>query len=267
MEAAYIALGGKDLVATVDGTVTTVNLEVGDELGSGGVDGTAADRLGQRVGQLGRQPRAERAVADRRLDERADPVVSTGSYEIDLSVDSTEIDSIEVGQTRDDHRSGVVDARTTSSARRRVPRRRSDVQQRRCSDVHVRSDAPVRGADAAATATTAADDGETDAGPIVATDAATATGTVTEVDEIADASSGVATYSVTVSFDDDSGDFFIGTSVVADITTSERADVVQLPIDAVTIGTDGATVTVAIDGDLDGATEQRTVETARRRAR
>ncbi len=258
LEAAYIALAGKDLVASVDGTVTTVNLEVGDELGSGGADGTqltgSDSGSGNSDGNLapsGQSPTDDSTSAQIQL-------VSTGSYAIDLSVDSTEIDSIEVGQT-------VTITEAVSSTARTVfgpggvfpgggPTFSSDG-----APTFTSSEGPVQAPPAAGD--DSGDDGETDTGPTVATDAATATGTVTEVDEIADASSGVATYAVTVSFDDDSGDFFIGTSVVADITTSERADVVQLPIDAITNGTDGATVTVAVDGDLDGATEQRNVET------
>ena len=91
LEAAYLALAGKDLVASVDGTVTTVNLEVGDELGSGGTDGTqltgSDSGSGNSDGDLapsGQSPTDDSTSAQIQL-------VSTGSYAIDLSVDSTEI--------------------------------------------------------------------------------------------------------------------------------------------------------------------------------
>ena len=260
MESAYIALAGKDLVATVDGTVTTVNLEVGDELGSGGTDGTqrtgSNSGSGNSSGNLapgGQTPTDNASSAQFQI-------VSTGSYAIDLNVDSTEIDSIELGQT-------VSITEAVSSTASNVFGPGGGVFPGGGPAFSVGGAAPTFGQAPAPSpdASTTGDDSSTatgaDTGPVVATDAATATGTVTDVDRIADASSGVATYAVTVSFEDTSGDFFIGTSVVADITTSERADVVQLPVDAVTNGTDGTTVTVAVDGTLDGATEQRTIET------
>ena len=54
------------------------------------------------------------------------------------------------------------------------------------------------------------------------TTGATATGTVTEVGEVADASSGVAKYPVTVSFDADTSDFYVGSTVTGDIATNTR---------------------------------------------
>ncbi len=76
-------------------------------------------------------------------------------------------------------------------------------------------------------------------------DAASATGTVTEVGQVADASSGVATYPVTISFDSTSGDFFVGSTVTGEIATQERADVIQVSSLAVTTANGTSTVTVS----------------------
>ena len=79
-----------------------------------------------------------------------------------------------------------------------------------------------------------------------------------EVGRIADASSGVASYPVTVLFENTDGEFNAGETVSVEITYDEVQDVVQVPTLAVTTEEDGSsTVTVRTDdGD-----ETRTVET------
>ena len=94
--------------------------------------------------------------------------------------------------------------------------------------------------------------GATGASPI-------ATGTVTEVGAVASASSGVATYPVTVTFDTDSKDVYVGSTVTAAITTTERKNVLQVPSQAVTTANGTSTVLVATNGKADGPTETRTV--------
>ena len=93
-----------------------------------------------------------------------------------------------------------------------------------------------------------------------ATTAATATGTVSEVSKIATATSGVASYTVTVAFDGDPTKVFIGSTVSATITTSSHEGVL-IPSLAVTTEGTTSTVLVATDGTAEGATERRTVVT------
>jgi multidrug efflux pump subunit AcrA (membrane-fusion protein) len=83
-------------------------------------------------------------------------------------------------------------------------------------------------------------------------------GLVTEVGTVADASSGVASYPVTVMFSDTSGDFNVGATVTVDITYAEVTDAVQVPSLAVTTNTDG---TSSVLVEVDGRTETRTVTT------
>jgi len=105
------------------------------------------------------------------------------------------------------------------------------------------------------------DDSAGTAGGITAADGATATGIVTEVGRVADASSGVAQYPVTIEFATDDTAFSIGTSISGAITVTVADDVVQVPIRAVTTDAGTSTVEVALGGRADGRTETRTVTT------
>jgi macrolide-specific efflux system membrane fusion protein len=84
---------------------------------------------------------------------------------------------------------------------------------------------------------------------------------VTEVSGVADASSGVASYPVTITFDADSKKMFVGSSVTADITTTARENVLQVSSAAVTTSNGRSTVEVTKNGTADGPSETRTVTT------
>ena len=84
-----------------------------------------------------------------------------------------------------------------------------------------------------------------------------ATGTVTEVSQVADASSGVAQYAVVVSFTDTSGSYNAGASVSVDIAYAELADAISVPSRAVTTTNGASTVEV----QTDAGTTTREVET------
>ena len=80
---------------------------------------------------------------------------------------------------------------------------------------------------------------------------ATATGTVTEVGKIADASSGVAQYPVTIAFSTDDASFSVGTSITGAISSTIKDDVLTVPVRAVSTENGESTVTVALDGTTD----------------
>jgi hypothetical protein len=84
---------------------------------------------------------------------------------------------------------------------------------------------------------------------------------VTSVGKVATASSGVATYTVTVTFTDTSKEIFAGSTVTAAIVTSHRSDVLQVPSRAVTTDQDGSSVQLAVDGTANGKIETRAVTT------
>ena len=90
---------------------------------------------------------------------------------------------------------------------------------------------------------------------------ATATGIVTTVSSVADTSSGVAKYPVTVSFDADSSEFYVGATVSGDIATETRDNVLQVSSRAVTTANGVSTVTVATNGNDQRADRERTVTT------
>ena len=92
------------------------------------------------------------------------------------------------------------------------------------------------------------------------------TGSVTEVSAVADASSGVATYTVTVSFTDESGEVWAGSTATAEINVSARTDVTQVASNAITTEDGTSTVTVALDGTPMARRRHGTSRPARPRA-
>ena len=234
------ALAGASLVATFDGTVASVDLTVGEELSSGGQGGTTLTGSGTGSGRSSATgggstaalPSANQSTGSSSSTAQIQ-VVSSGRFEVEVSVDSTDIDSIEVGQT-------VDVAVTTSSSNRRGG-----------FGGFPGGGLPTGGFPTGGFPTATGASG------------ATATGSVTEVSRIADASSGVAAYQVVVSFTGATDQFYVGSSVTADIVTAERTDVLQVPTRAVSTDDTGSSVTVSTDGSADGsadgATETRSV--------
>jgi multidrug efflux pump subunit AcrA (membrane-fusion protein) len=236
------ALAGSSLVATFDGTVAAVNLTVGEELTSSGTSGTSttgsssgSDQSSANLGDNNQVPSAQ-GNDNSNSSSAQIQVVSTGRFAVELAVDSSDIDGVAVGQT------ATLTKSTSSSSSSRFPGGRlffggganGPPQQ---SGDSTSGQTPTAGA------------------------AATATGTVTEVGKIADASSGVATYPVTISFDAAADEFYVGSTVTGDIATNTRENVVQVPSIAVTTTNGVSTVTVATNGTTAGPTEARTVTT------
>jgi macrolide-specific efflux system membrane fusion protein len=81
------------------------------------------------------------------------------------------------------------------------------------------------------------------------------------VSKVASASSGVATFPVTVTFTDPSNNIFVGSTVTGAITTNTRQNVLQVPVRAVTNTNGTSTVEVSKNGSSNGPTETRTVKT------
>ena len=96
------ALAGATLVASFDGTVASVNVSVGERLGSGGTGGTgqtgSATPSGRSSSTLGSGNTGPNATGGSGNTSTADiQVVSAGRYSSELSVDSSQIDSVKVG--------------------------------------------------------------------------------------------------------------------------------------------------------------------------
>ena len=254
LDAANEALEGAKLVATIDGTVASVDVSVGEELTSGGTGGT--DQTGSSSGSgnsNGNLPSSGGTQPGGGTDDTSSSadisLTSTGTFTVDLGFDSTDIADIEVGQV------ATIDLSSSSSS----------------SGFPGGGSFPGGGAfpsggfsragtvDDSADADDASDGGDTQTTtPALTQTESGVKGLVTEVGTVADASSGVASYPVTVMFSDDSGEFNVGATVTVDITYEEVEDAVQVPSFAVSTGTDG---TSTVEVKTDGGTETRTVTT------
>jgi macrolide-specific efflux system membrane fusion protein len=236
LTAAQTALDGAQLVADFDGTVASVDLTVGEQLSSSGTGATSATGTGSGSGRtaanLGSSSAGNGAAAGAgSTGSSTTPqiqLISAGSYTVELGVDDNDIASVKVGQS-------VSVALSTAST----------TQRRGFGGFGGFGGGAFPGGAGAAAGqggTTATTQASTVAGT------STATGTVTAVGQIADASSGVASYPVTVAFTDDTGTFNVGATVQIDITIDEVQNVVQLPTFAVTTTDTGSTVTVSANG-------------------
>jgi multidrug efflux pump subunit AcrA (membrane-fusion protein) len=235
-------LAGAQLVAPFDATVASIDLTVGEELSSSGDgstspsgsdSGSGRDLTGNLGGGNGGNgdDGGGGSTADITL-------VSTGRYQVELGIDDSDIDSIQVDQA-----AKVTLSSASSSSSRAFPGGGA-------FPGLVIEGGPKGGAfsNGGPVEQSSGDGDATTRTPTAASDATTATGKVTEVSAVADASSGVASYPVTVAFDDDSGDFNVGATVQVDITISEVKDAIQVPAAAVTTVNGQATVTVSKDG-------------------
>ena len=256
LDAANEALAGAQLVATIDGTVASVGVTVGEELtdgGTGGTDQTGSDSgSGGSSGSLPDSGGIDPGSGDDSSGTTADiSLTSTGRFTVELGFDDTDIANVEVGQT------ATVRVSTSSSSS--------------AAGFPGGGSFPAGGAfpgmvtngDAAGTTDDSPDDADSGTDP---TDQGAATGAagdgvegfVSEVGTVADASSGVASYPVTVAFADTSGDYNVGATVTVEITYAEVTDAVQVPALAVATATDG---TSTVEVETDGGTETRTVTT------
>lgn len=210
-------LAGAEIVAGIDGVVTGVTITEGEQLGTGGTSGTGVTGAQSAAGA------AQQAGTTAHV-----TVQSRGAYEVVLPVDVTQVDQVAVGQAVAVSPSNAATGGQAGGLQA-LARRFGGGQQA---------------------------GGQQAGGQQPVDSSATATGEVVDVAALADASSGVATYDVTVTFEGDPDTFFVGATVEATITISEVEDAVLVPAQAVETGEDGtATVTV----DVDGARETREV--------
>jgi multidrug efflux pump subunit AcrA (membrane-fusion protein) len=254
------ALAGASLVATFDGTVAKVTITAGEELGSGGTGGSTGTGSGSGTGQSSANLGSSSANAgplagpsssssdSSNTSSAQIQVVSTGHYKVELAVDSADIDQVAVGQT--------AKVTKSSSSSSRFPGGGAFP-----GFLLGGGQGGQGGQGGGGGGGTGATGGSGSGGPSATTDAPSATGTVTEVGKVADASSGVATYPVTISFDSTSDDFLVGSTVTGEIATEERANVIQVSSLAVTTANGTSTVEVAANGTTTGPTETRTVST------
>jgi multidrug efflux pump subunit AcrA (membrane-fusion protein) len=275
LDAANEALAGAQLVATFDGTVAVVNVTVGEELASGGTGGTSTTGSGSGSGQSSSDlGSAASAVPGQGSGTSTDEstatshvqIVSTDSYTVELNFDDTDVENLAVGQEA----TVALSTSTSSSsggfpgggfpgggiAGARVPDNSTDDAADDAADDSGDDDSDDDSGD-----DDSGDDGTDAAAAAPTTSGSSVTGLVTEVGKVADASSGVASYPVTITFTDTTGDFNPGATASVDVTYAQKADVVQVSTRAVTTADGTSTVEVDADGKAGGKTETRTVTT------
>lgn len=227
LTSAQTALAGAELVSPITGTIATVDLTVGQQLGGNGTSGTRITGTGTGSGQssatLGSGSGSTGAGATQGAGSSTSSstssgqieVISTGSYVVKLNVDDTDIANVEVGQ-----RASV----TLASAAARSGFFRN------------------RGFGAAAGGVT------TTTQPTASTSSASVTGLVTTVGTVATGTSGVATFPVDVRFNGSATTYHEGATAQVEITYDSIANAIQVPTQAVTTTNAGATVMVAVNG-------------------
>jgi multidrug efflux pump subunit AcrA (membrane-fusion protein) len=261
LASAQQALAGATLVATFDGTVSQVNITVGEQLASNGTGATSATGTGTGSGQsaaslgsgstsgggggggnggaVGGSAGGGNGSSNSASTSPAIQVVSQGQYTVTLSVSPSDVGRVAAGQ-------GTTLTVTTSSAGGGR------------GGIFGQLFGAARGAGggAAGGATGGTTGGATTAGL-----GATATGTVASVSKVATTTSGVAGYPVVITFDADANAFYPGATVSASIATEAKDDVLQVPTRAISTRNGSPVVTVATTKQVGGPTEVRTVTT------
>lgn len=234
LDQATADLQGANLVATFDGTVSTVDLTVGERLSSSGTGGTSttgtasgsgrsASRLGSGANTGGFSPAGSSGNGSSGTSGTSTPqitVISDGSYTVTLNVAASDVTHLATGQTATVALSTAVSSDT-----------------RRAQFLAAFGGGRSNSSGGSTATTLPADVSGTQA-----------TGTVTSVGAVADASSGVATYPVVVSFSGSPSTFQPGATVNATITDARIPNAIQVPTRAVTTTDMGSTVNVETDG-------------------
>jgi multidrug efflux pump subunit AcrA (membrane-fusion protein) len=253
------ALAGASLAATFDGTVSQVNVTVGEKLSSSGTGGTAATGTGTGSGQSssslgsgtgsggggqGAGAAGGGSGSSAASSSPAVQVVSKGQYTVSLAVGSSDIDRVAAGQ------SATVTVTTSSSSGGRFGGFGGGFGGGGTGSG--RTGSGTTGSGTTGSGTT---------GSRATGTGASATGTVTSVSKVATASSGVAGYPVVISFNADANAFYAGATVTGAIATDAKDNVIQVPTRAISTVNGKSTVTVATNGTLGGSTETRAVVT------
>lgn len=242
-------LSDATLTSPINGTIATMNLTVGETLGSSGATGTDLSGTGTGSGRTtaasssatGANNTAAASTSTAQIE------VISSAYVVNLSVDTTTVGNIEVGQAATVTPMSTSGTSTTSGAGGFGP-----------GGGFGGGGFAAAGAGGAATAgggqsTTT---GSSTANAATATAAATK-GSVSSVGAIASASSGVATFPVVIAVAGTPTGFHAGASASAVITYKSYPNVIAVPTTAITRTNGQSTVTVSVNG----ATTARAVTT------
>ena len=281
---AQFAQLGSAMISTIDGTVTAVNLTVGEQLSSGGSGGTTLSGSGSGSGRTSANigTRSGGGQNSQNSSSATTPqiqVVTTGSFAVSLPVAASDITSVAVGQPVSltvatastpafggfgGFGGGGGFAGAFGGTRTGAGGGTGGTGGNGGNGTRGNGGGGNGGNGGTGGARQGAGNGGNGAnggngGQGAANVGATATGKVSDVSKVADTSTGVGTYAVTVDFTADPSQFLIGATVNGSITTAQRNNVVLVPLLAVTTTPTGSTVTVATGASADGPTEVRNV--------
>ncbi len=253
---AYTALGGAQLVAAFDGTVSQVNLTVGEQLGSSGTGGTntsgsqspsggstsalgSSSTNGSSSGNGSSGGNGSNSTGGSNTGSSSTPelqVITASSFTVQLGFDASDVAKIADAQP------ATIQLSTTSSNTSGFPGGGF------AGGGGFPGGGGFAGGGSAGGGTQGGNSTSSNGTTNTVTGASSATGTVTDVGTVATVSSGVAKYPVTVTFSDDTGTFNPGATVVARITYAEKQNALQVPAAAVTTTNGVSTVTVNDNG-------------------
>jgi multidrug efflux pump subunit AcrA (membrane-fusion protein) len=237
VEAAYADLLAASLKSPIDGTVATVNLTVGQALSSTGGSGT--DIAGTANGS-GRSPsngsNSNGNNANASNSSSAQVEIVSNSFVVDLSVDTATVGKVKVGET------ATVTPTTSSGTSRGNGGFGFPGGGFAIANFGGGGNGTSNG------------NGNSQSNTAVG---ASANGTVTSVGTVATSSSGVATFPVVIAITGTPAAFHAGASASAAIAYSEKANVLAVPVNAVTQSGSTSSVTVSTNGK----TTKRTVTT------
>jgi len=232
--AAYAALLGAQLTSPINGTVATVDLTVGQVLSSSGGSGT--DITGTGNGS-GRSPSSGSSTtgglggnnSNSSNSSTGQIEVVSNSFVVDLSVDTTTVGKVKVGQS-------ATVTPTTSSGTTRGAGGFAFPGGGGFAIGNFGGGGGGAGANS---------NGSSQTNTAVG---ASATGTVTSVGTVASSSSGVATFPVVITISGTPAAFHAGASASAAIVYSQKVNVLAVPVTALTQSNGTSYVTVSANG-------------------
>jgi macrolide-specific efflux system membrane fusion protein len=223
LASARTAFAGASLVSPIDGVVSTVDLTVGEQLGSNGASASTPSGSDSGAG-----PTTPDSSSSSDSSSAQIAVVST-SLVVNLSVDDTEISKLKVGQT------ATISPSSASSGSSSGP-----------SFSFGGFGAPGGFGNRAANSNTS--QSSSNANRSTSTPTTSTAATVTSVGAIASASSGVASFPVVVRVTGTTSGLYSGASAQATITYNELENVIQVPSLAVSQSNGQSYVTVSASG-------------------
>jgi macrolide-specific efflux system membrane fusion protein len=254
-------LAGAQLVATFDGTVSAVNLTVGEQLGSSGGGGTGQTGSGSGSGGNASVPSGSGGTGGNGGDSSTGSstaqiqVISTGKYSVQLAISDLDVKNLAVGQTANvSLTTGTAGGGAGGFARRFFDAGGAAFG----GGQSPQSQGASRQSGSGSSGSGSSGTGSAGSGASSLSQVAAVQGKVTSVGRVASATSGVSSYPVVVEFSTTSGEYNPGATASVSIVYKSIPNAVQVPVTAVSFSSSGSS-TVTVDDN--GKRSTRTVQT------